>query len=445
MTLSRRRFLQLAGAASLVPGCALPSGDDVEDGAAGLTRAPERPDLFPFGVSAGSTTSTSAMLWTHLATRPRGRAVLSVVEAGDGRPGTVAFEREVTASEAGFVHARVTGLRPGARYTYAFTLNDRERARSRFGTFRCAPADDALEEVVFGGTACTNQVYRPFPTLLEAAKHELDFFVHAGDHVYCTGARSPEQFRAKYAENWTSAGMQAVLGSTSWFGTWDDHEVANDYDPETTPSGLVDTARAAFFEHHPLDEAENDRRIWRSTRWGRTVEMFVLDGRSERRPSSRKSRDAEYISPAQLAWLEQGLARSNALVKLVVNSVPILNYPLFWDLDWAQQHRWEGYAAQREQVLTMTERFDNVWWLSGDLHHGAINRVERGMKHREVVMGPGGNDIPLHIWANVQGFEFKTRTHNFTRFRVSPQRKQLEVEFIDGAGAKLGSRTYPLT
>jgi hypothetical protein len=71
--------------------------------------------------------------------------------------------------------------------------------------------------------------------------------------------------------------------------------------------------------------------------------------------------------------------------------------------------------------------------------------VERGTPHREVVMGPGGNDIPWRIWVNVQGFEFKTRAHNFTRFRVSPATKQFAVEFIDGRGATLFTRTYPLT
>ena len=58
-------------------------------------------------------------------------------------------------------------------------------------------------------------------------------------------------------------------------------------------------------------------RMWRSFRWGRTLELFVLDTRGERRPSTRHTPHAEYLSPAQFAWLTDGLARSDAAFKFV--------------------------------------------------------------------------------------------------------------------------------
>ena len=71
-------------------------------------------------------------------------------------------------------------------------------------------------------------------------------------------------------------------------------------------------------------------RIWRSFRWGHSAEVFVLDCRGERRPSTRSvnpTRESVYISRAQMDWLKAGLRASPAVFKFIVNSVPIYGRP----------------------------------------------------------------------------------------------------------------------
>lgn len=414
------------------------------DGGASPSLLPEELTAFPLGVMSGEMTADTAVLWTRFAaTAPLS---LRVYEGGADR---VVLERAVTPADGGFVHATVTGLTPATLYRFAFVRRDgaRDVARSTVGRFRTAPADDATPVVTFAGTSCTHQRGRPFPTMRHAAGRELEFFVHAGDLTYCDGARSLADFREKYAENLTSEGLRALFASTGLFATWDDHEVDNNFNPETTPAATLANARAAYFEHHPqLRNPAAPDRLWRSFRWGRTLELFILDCRAERLPSSRLRPDGQYISRAQMDWLKAGLSASRAVFKLIVNSVPIANFPLLFDF--GASDRWEGYAAQRVEILSHITRnaIEDVWWLSGDFHLGCVGRVESSGEYsrmREVLMGPGGNTgNPLYTSLLGDQWEFKTPESNYTVFRCDPAARAMTVSVVNGEGRELFSRRY---
>ncbi len=120
----------------------------------------------------------------------------------------------------------------------------------------------------------------------------------------------------------------------------------------------------------------------------------------ERKPSTRLTPGAQMISPAQLAWLQQGLLDSPCHFKVILTSIPITNMP---PPSWGgQADRWQGYEAQREQVLAFLDEhaLENVWFLSGDIHVGTIMRVEKAgprRKYLEICVGPAGNINPLTL------------------------------------------------
>lgn len=162
------------------------------------------------------------------------------------------------------------------------------------------------------------------------------------------------------------------------YATWDDHEVADNWDPESIDPARLETAREAFFENLALRRLPppNENRVWRSFRWGRTLEIFVLDCRSERRPSTRNGPDAQCISRTQMDWLKAGLAASTAAFKIIANSVPIANFPGAFDLQ--ANDRWEGYPAQRAELLDfLTGRaIRGVVFVSGDFHLATVAHLE---------------------------------------------------------------------
>jgi hypothetical protein len=77
------------------------------------------------------------------------------------------------------------------------------------------------------------------------------------------------------------------------------------------------------------------------------------------------------LGPTQKRWLKNALLYSPAKFKLVMNQVPILQfYALPYD-------RWEGYAAERAEILEFIRdhRIEGVVFLTADLHANIIAPV----------------------------------------------------------------------
>jgi alkaline phosphatase D len=415
-----------------------------------LDAVPLRAKDFPYGVMAGDATPTSAILWTQFVGVGAG-ALFVQIEAEGAPKGQAVISRAVTVTErgdGGFVHIEASGLTAGARYRYAFFVVEASKpvARGAFGTVRAALAPNALEVVTFAGTSCTHQMSAPYPLLADAAKRKVDFFIHGGDHVYCdaaTDAVTLAEYRAKYGIAWSTSGMSALHGSTGMVLTWDDHEILNDWNPETLPATRLETARRAYFEHRATRrDPTAPNRIWRNLVWGNTLEVIVLDARSERKPSTRTAANAQFISPAQMAWLKDRLAKSTAVFKFIVTSVPITNFP---PAAAGASDKWEGYPAQREEILDFvaSSNLTGVWWLSGDLHFGSIGGIgatgARRQMH-EVLMGPGGTTA-RSVDLSAAQFDKVVDEKNYTVFKADPIKRELTVEFIGAAGT-IFKRTY---
>jgi phosphodiesterase/alkaline phosphatase D-like protein len=408
---------------------------------------------FPLGVMAGDMLPDRAMLWTRYdGMRPLTVRVVEIDAMGNRL--RQAYEGEVTPSGYGIAKVDVPSVRPGRTYRYAFLEHDGSRpvARSRVGRFRTAPSATACPGVVrFGGASCNNRNGAPFEPLTHAADAELDFFIHCGDHVYADSANTLSQYRGVYDNYWRVPGLTQVHASTGLFTTWDDHEVFNNWNPEvvrSTAAGRDRLAAAtqAFFEHRAFRRNSEDRdRIWRKFKWGRTAEIFMLDVRSERLPSTRSTAGAQFISDAQMRWLKRSLRESDAVFKFVVTSKPITGRV---DRDLTRDDFWEGYPAQREELLSFItdNSIDGLWFLSGDVHYACIAKVEADGPYRrlrEVYMGPAGSGDPGDVNCDGGGqSEVTIRRLNYARFTADPFMRRLTIEFIGAAGGVICRRNY---
>ncbi|MCC6624317.1 MAG: alkaline phosphatase D family protein [Deltaproteobacteria bacterium] len=405
---------------------------------------------FPFGVQAGDPDREGAVLWTHY----EGAEALDLVlfaDGAEGEPGDLYLREPATPNAAGFVHLTVSGLATDTRYRYAFLAVGAGGAlvsRSRVGRFRTAPDERRLRVVTFGGTSCVNQDYRPYRTLSRAAEADLDFFVMSGDGAYMDDAESLADYRALWREALDTDGYRGLLGSTGIFNTWDDHEVHDNWDPEHVDPEVLGWAQTTYLDHVALrlDPSASGWKIWRRQRWGRTLELFVLDCRSERKPSTRFTDDPIYISRAQMDWLKRGLRDSPCVFKVIVNTVPITDMPSTYP---AEKDRWEGYIPQRNEILNHVlgpPGVPGTLWISGDFHFGAIARVDPpGGKFNsiwEVFMGQGAN-MANPVWSALGDvpaqFPFLTGTNNFVKFICDPHADPpvITAVFIDGDGKEL--------
>ena len=399
--------------------------------------------LFSLGIQAGAMTEGSALLWTFAQEKLETR--LRVWRDAES-PSQIHLAKNVLVpyDSAGYAKIPVDTLAPATWYRYAFFQGDTRR--SPIGKFRTAWPPDWSEPLTVAASTCTHFRNMPYASLVAAARQPIDAFLHLGDISYNDGSSSIDSFRQRWHQTLKDPGYRAVLAQAGWYATWDDHEITNNFNPETVDPTLLATGKAAFFETLAVEPGPSNR-LWRSYRWGGTAEFFVLDSRTERKPSTRETPDAQYLSPEQLAWLQESLAASPAHFKVLLNSVPIAN--LTGNLWGGQADRWQGYAAQREKLLAFIDANDikNVFFVAGDFHMGSVHRLEKSGPRRrmwEVMAGPGANGpnpITL-VWESPENREtafpkaqFNYVSGNFavTTLTFNPKDDSVVVRFIDPA------------
>jgi phosphodiesterase/alkaline phosphatase D-like protein len=422
---------------------------------------------FSLGVAAGEVTSTSAVLWTRA---PRAGSVRLVVIDRNGTLATFgAAYRTVRAETANdrTVNVRVGRLRPWHSYTYIFVQGS---TASRRGTFRTAPSATSTAAVRFAvsgdadaqpAVGSTRPFYNDLGVYRLMAREHNAFNINLGDTIYSdsevpgrgTPALTVPQKWAKYRQNLAMPALQQLRSGAGLYSQWDDHEFINDFTVAENGSALYAAGKKAFLDYAP---ASWDPKVgtYRTFRWGRNLQLFILDLRSFR--SAKASTDPACTNPttklpdlaptvpaliragtglpplaaavdpacvarindpartmlgaAQKTRFKRDVAASNARFKVVLTEDPIQQfYALPYD-------RWEGYAAERTELLTYLKGVErNLIFLATDTHGNFVNdarletlehlnqRVDSGFT--EVVTGPAatmtfGKEIDAALGVN---------------------------------------------
>lgn len=407
------------------------------------SNVPIQEALFPLHVQAGAMREESAIVWSFAADKKPKQ--LKVWQTGKQvGSALVVVDASVTPDSEGYIKEVVRGLQGGQWYYYAFFQGS--QARSRIGKFKTAFAAGSMEPLTIGATCCTKDLYKPFKSLLLTAKEPIDLIVHLGDMSYNDKAKNLAEYRTLWRKTLTTSGYPELLTQAGMYITWDDHEVRNNFDPETMDAALRTAATQAFTETLPVEFGPKQP-FWQRYSWGSTADIFVLDCRGERRPSTRKSKDPIYISKAQMKWLKQGLESSTAHFKILLNSVPITNMPAIW---LTTGDRWEGYAEQRKELLQFItdKKLKNVWFLSGDFHTSFVSKLEKSgpWSHmREIACGPGGafpNPLGVGLLKRTSypssQFDFgQSVSSMMTTLTFDPKRNDVHVKLVNARNGKV--------
>jgi alkaline phosphatase D len=318
----------------------------------------------------------------------------------------------VSAADDWTGQVRLSGLTPGRIYSYRVRFGP--GGRSARGSFKTPPADSKAAPVrlAFGGDVAGQNVCRDvvqgFPILDTIHAWQPDLFVGLGDMIYadnaCTAtglyanAQLPGDFGpaidlpgfwAHWRYNRGDPASQRLLASTSYVGVWDDHEVINDFGPLTDVGPgppyppdvhLLPIGLQAFLDYTPIATAP---RLYRSLRWGRHLELFVLDTRSYRDANFAQDSPQQpktMLGREQLAWLQDGLARSGATWKVIISSVPMsipTGFPVANGRDgWANFDQATGFENELLQLLRSIagNAVDNTIWITTDVHFAEVFR-----------------------------------------------------------------------
>jgi alkaline phosphatase D len=373
----------------------------------GAEREALRIDLGPM---AGEVTAESAILWA----RATGPGRLEAEIAGGGERWR---ESAPLLSDEDFT-ARIPlrELKPGTRYVYQLRAlgrdDDEDYASSAvLGHFRTAPADadPAPVRMAFGGDLAGQNVCRHreegFPIFRAVLEQAPDLFLGLGDMIYADGvcletglygnpqvpgdfppSSRLQDFWAHWRYSRRDPAFRKLLAETPYLAVWDDHEVVNDFGPHdqtreqppyTPGQPLMPLGLAALVDYNPLP-GDGDGRLYRRIRWGRHLELFLLDTRQYRDPAGEPDtpqRSKSLLGAEQRAWLEEALTGSDATWKVVVTSVP-LSIPTGHVTrrdGWADGGRDTGYEEELLGILRALRDggVRRTLWLTTDVHHAA--------------------------------------------------------------------------
>jgi alkaline phosphatase D len=371
------------------------------------------PAEFPQGV-ASRAVARKAILWTRAPEGGRYRYQVATDKSFDD----VVASGNVTADPArDFVlKATASGLKPAHKYFFRFRG---EGATSDTGRFKTLPSPSKASAMKLAFSGDSDVLWptdvEPFAVLQRIKEEKPDLFVYMGDTIYSdseTGAEpalTREEKWAKYRANRDVSAAQRLLASVSTWAMWDDHETINDYDgavlSQSDPA-LFQAGIEAFSDYWPVPDfwPLGGAPTYYKVDFGKKIDLIFLDERTFRSQSADETdspcRDAEGdldlaptmppevraqlgLGPAsqecidhindpgrtmlgaeQKQWLKDRLQRSNARWKLIMNEVPLVQlYALPYD-------RWEGYAAERREILEFIGDNDiaGVVWLTTDIH-----------------------------------------------------------------------------
>jgi phosphodiesterase/alkaline phosphatase D-like protein len=401
---------------------------------------------FSLGVAAGEVSPSSAILWAH-ATKS-GSYTLQVAAKKNFKKRAFEKSVKATSGNDNTVQAKAGKLKPGKRYYYRFVgKKGRKSATGTFRTAPKANANATLEFGWTGDTdfnAAPGQTAPFWNTggiFKRMRAEENAFNIHFGDTMYSDseipGALQPIALTvkakwAKYRTNLENKHLRGLRGSAGFFSHWDDHEFVNDFSPrENTFSNdvningrtLYKRGVDAFRDYAPV-RYSSENGLYRTVRWGRNAELFFLDQRSFRsakadeggvcnnpatgepdvaptapqsvrnvfallvpalaQPVAQACLDAirserrTYLGARQLARFIKQIRESDARFKIVMNELPIQQYYVL------PYDRWEGYEAERQQVLRALQNVENVVFLTTDVHATLVNDA------RFQTLEPGG-------------------------------------------------------
>jgi len=311
---------------------------------------------------------------------------------------------------------------------------DTAPAQGQAKTIRFSITGDQDASTLPGGTT---PYWNDFGVWRKIKAEGNNFNVLMGDTIYSdsevpgvggvagTAVTVPQKW-AKYRLNLAMKPWANVRGATSYYAHWDDHEFINDFarsqnafpevggNVEASGEQVYKNGVKAFRNYNPITYSKQNG-IYRTFRWGRNLQVFFLDERSFRSakadyggqcdnpPGSGKpdlaptapesSRllfstiapqlktppppacvaaindpNRTMLGQRQREVFEKAIEKSTATFKVIMNEVPIQQfYALPYD-------RWEGYAAERIQLLSfLRDHVRNAVFLTTDVHANMVN------------------------------------------------------------------------
>lgn len=373
---------------------------------------------FANGIKIGEVTSSSAIIWTRLtksqdrisngpdfinhvanlekhfpaeAQIPKGYELDQLLGAVPGANGHVRLSwwdptspshilksewQETSPTKGHSVKFKISNLKPGTEYHVKFEGRANQKSKKPtqlLGQFKTAPAlEDDKSSITFTVATCHDYLRRDdqenghtiYPAM---GMLTPDFFVHAGDIEYFDKinpyATRLDLARFKFTRLYSMPFQRSFHLKTPSYFMKDDHDtLKNDcwpgqkYGELTFQQGLD-----LFREQFPVPD-----KTYRTTRWGKHLQIWFVEGRDYRSPNSMPDGpDKSIWGKEQKEWLFSTLNASDASFKILFSPTPIVGPDRIRKKD---NYANAGFSYEGNQVRGELSQHKNLIVICGDRH-----------------------------------------------------------------------------
>jgi len=313
----------------------------------------------------------------------------------------------------------LTGLQPNTKYQVrAETKAGPGIGKGQVveGGFRTAPRPEQAQRVVF--TVSTGQAYpdqdapgggyKIYPVML---KLEPSFFVHTGDIVYYDRlAKTLPLARWHWARMYSLPTNVEFHRQVASYFIKDDHDTwMNDCWPGMKTKFMGDftfeQGLAVFLEQVPMGE-----RTWRTFRWGKDLQIWLVEGRDFRSPNTMPDGPDKTIwGQEQKEWFKRTVQESDATFRILISPTPLVGPDRSNKHD---NHSNVDFAHEGNELREFISNQKNTYVICGDRHWQYVS-VDAKTGTREYSCGPASDEhaggwsndqrLPEHQYLNVIG------------------------------------------
>jgi len=411
--------------------------------------------LLQSGPMVGYSEMREVMLWVQTTES----ATVQFAYWPEGSPGQVRHTRLYTTfqEEAFTAHLVADEVEPGSRYGYQLYINGHSVKLNYPASFQTQAlwqwrSDPPEFTFALGSCAYVNETRYDRPGDPYGGEYDIfraikdknpDMMLWLGDNVYLREADwfSRTGILKRYTHTRSLPEMQPLLASTHNYAIWDDH----DFGPNNSDRSFFhkDKTLQAFklFWANPGYGLPGSEGTTGQFQWA-DMEFFLLDDRYHRSPDNRKTGDRTMFGEAQMEWLIDALASSQASFKFVVSGGMVLSSGK------SDENYVNVFPEERTLLLKEIEAegIKNVIFLTGDVHYTELSKLvlNNGNAVYDLTVSPLTSGVNTRETKNifmVPGTNVRVR--NFATIQATGPRNQrtLTLRVFDSAGKELWVQT----
>ncbi len=313
------------------------------------------------------------------------------------------------------VKTSLTGLRPGRTYYVGAEIHTKpDKALASFTTSpdskRRVPVKFAAADCFSWLSADDDQGLEIFPAMEKLAPQ---FAVFLGDSVYYDFdpplASTTEAARYHWQRLWAMPRPLQFLAKTPVYWMKDDHDTLCDdcwpgKDPDWMKPMTFAEGQRIFLEQTPVEG-----KTYRTFRWGKGVQIWLLEGRDYRSPNNAPDGPSKTILGAeQKAWLKSTVDQSDADWKIILSPTPWVGPDRSDNTD---NHANAAFATEGKELRAWAGGKKNLVVICGDRHwqyhsvdpETGLQEFSAGPASDRSALGSPGEDKRYHRFHRVGG------------------------------------------